>query len=128
VTSVVNRLRDHETRKEERRIVQMRSAREKAAKLSPRPAKRKLDEVELNVTPLTTSRPSRSSWKEPPPYPQMIITKPSSEMRGHTSYLTFASYYPDHIRADPEGSDYGSEGLDEVMGTMTEEEMLALGV
>ena len=94
-------------------------------------------------------------WVEPPnSLSSLVLTKPSAEMRGHTSYLTFACYYPASVRQqladqDPqkpgvtrvaklageaegekrEGSmetEFGSEGMDQVMGTLTEEEMIAL--
>ena len=84
----------------------------------------------------------------------VVLTKPSAEMRGHTSYLTFAFYHPAAIRqqlavqevskgglarlAELNGNgdavqrggsvetEFGSEGMDQVMGTLTEEEMVAL--
>jgi len=133
----------------------MRTAREKVKKQrearadpvteEPKP-KRKFDEIDLEVKPLLTTRPPRPIWTEHKGYPHLVLTKPSAEMRGHTSYLTFASYYPRDIREQlqqtkpipsriatlREGStdttEYGSEGLDEVMGTLTEDEILALGV
>lgn len=100
----------------------------------------------LSAQPPTRSTPQ---WTEPDPYPSsLILTKPASEMRGHTSYLTFATLHPLSIRtevapvaktrvdilkeemevASPTegGSEYGSEGLEEVMRTMTEEEMMSL--
>jgi tRNA (adenine57-N1/adenine58-N1)-methyltransferase len=237
VSSIQKRLFDHETRKEERRIVQMRTAREKArrqkeaARLAatenvkevdevPKESefghKRKLEEVNVDkneetddfelkkrkvdgegedngVKAPTDLPPSPSSpqaaaveaspinqkkgdlsvtngdlpslhttktrtppkWIEPPnTLSSLVLTKPPAEMRGHTSYLTFASFYPASIRQqlalqEPsrigvarvaelagegeggrrEGSvdtEFGSEGMDQVMGTLTEEEMIAL--
>ena len=89
--------------------------------------------------------PDVKTWSEPKlDLSDIVLTKPSSEMRGHTSYLTFASMYPTSIReklatqSDPTGgprmrsrapsedTEYGSEGLGEALGTMTEEEMVAL--
>lgn len=33
-------------------------------------------------------------------WPSMVLTKPSPDMRGHTSYLTFATLYPAAIREE----------------------------
>jgi tRNA (adenine57-N1/adenine58-N1)-methyltransferase len=104
----------------------------------------KLEHLQSLLASSPSTRPSLS-WTEPTPYPPTTIyTKPASEMRGHTSYLTFATLYPASIRAEAavpktrvntlkeetgtptEGSEYGSEGLEEVMRTMTEEEMMSL--
>jgi tRNA (adenine57-N1/adenine58-N1)-methyltransferase len=174
VSDIVDKLRAGEQKKEERRVQQMRTAREKAQKqkeareqaevervasgvtrddeedgAAGRLAKRKFEDVDLDITPLSIIRRARPIWSEHKGYPEgLVLTKPSPEMRGHTSYLTFASYYPQDIRqqleqtkprmsrlnalrereGSIETSDYGSEGLDEVMKSMTEEEMLALGV
>jgi tRNA (adenine57-N1/adenine58-N1)-methyltransferase len=112
-------------------------------------------------------------WTEPiSSLSTTILTKPHHEMRGHTSYLTFASLYPASIRAQiaeqgeksasrmgtPAGSvqgvrvgtprvaelvqeakagkgrvragsedtEYGSEGIDAAIGTLTEDDFLAL--
>lgn len=103
-------------------------------------------------------------WTEPTTaLPSQTLTKPSAEMRGHTSYLTFAVYYPLSIRTAlaeqgdkattrrgtpsgvarvaelvkgqaragsqdtaTEGSEYGDFTIEQVMRTMTEEEMVAL--
>ena len=77
------------------------------------------------------------------------LVRPSPEMRGHTSFLTFASMYPKELRqqisdGEPvevanhavlnsgnqlepdEITEYGSDGIDEALGTMTEEEMIAI--
>lgn len=96
----------------------------------------------------------------------LVLSKPSAEMRGHTSYLTFACFYPASIRSQlaaqqdesttasratpqrvaestnaekaasalgkvinreaSQETDYGDDGLDEVVGSMTEEELMAL--
>jgi tRNA (adenine57-N1/adenine58-N1)-methyltransferase len=109
-------------------------------------------------------------WTEPiSSLSTTILTKPHHEMRGHTSYLTFASLYPASVRAQiaeqgeklasrmgtPAGSarvgtprvaelvqeakagkgtvragsedtEYGSEGIDAAIGTLTEDDFLAL--
>jgi tRNA (adenine57-N1/adenine58-N1)-methyltransferase len=199
VTAIVERLQAHEARKEERRVLQMKTARERSAKIKEKEAKgleeagvqEKCNEKSSNNTAvgekrgaeesepteskkprldqsdkpsprvreqskiqhlqslLATPPPTRSTptWTEPEVYPSTaVLTKPSSEMRGHTSYLTFATLHPLSIRTEvapltksrvdllkekdaeetTEGSEYGSEGLEEVMRTMTEEEMLSL--
>ncbi|WVR04118.1 hypothetical protein IAU60_001117 [Kwoniella sp. DSM 27419] len=182
VSSIVDRLKRHEQRKEERRAAQMRLAREKARKLKESEAeagdgdsahadaeagsKRKHstddtanvgdDAVQIaDIEGPASTEDETPRWNEPSTQlDAAVLTKPTSEMKGHTSYLTFASYYPDSIRASlaaqeaessraatpriaqlvAEGSfragsqetEYGSDGLDEVMGTLTEEEMIAL--
>jgi tRNA (adenine57-N1/adenine58-N1)-methyltransferase len=226
ITEIVERLKSHEARKEERRVLQMKTARERSAKIREKEAGEKAEataegsksaeatevtEVEkgaegtavvgekrgaeessdatgskkprldadptpnadassntpsANRTPrardqskiehlqslLAAQPPTRTSptWTEPDPYPSsLILTKPAAEMRGHTSYLTFATLHPLAIRnevapapksrvdqlkeeevvgspTEGSGSDYGSEGLEEVMRTMTEEEMMSL--
>jgi tRNA (adenine57-N1/adenine58-N1)-methyltransferase len=209
ITSIVERLQAHESRKEERRLLQMKTAREKSAKLKEREGRADVAETDvatvgekrgaeesseateakkprldpgtlgstdspakttdaLKPTPrardqskiehlqaLLAHQPASKSniaWTEPEPYPPaLILTKPASEMRGHTSYLTFATLHPLSIRTEVEpaplvktrvdqlkeaeevasptegsGSEYGSEGLEEVMRTMTEEEMMSL--
>ncbi|WRT65378.1 uncharacterized protein IL334_002321 [Kwoniella shivajii] len=186
VSSIVNRLKAHERRKEERRAVQMRSAREKirkqkegeSAKASTSTkestelgSKRKLDdegapnngpslasvvdEGSESTIPVVETDGTSTRWSEPETQLEdVVLTKPTAEMKGHTSYLTFASYYPESIRAaiaaqetgksaaaiprlaelvaegmfraGSEETEYGSEGLDEVIGTLTEEEMIAL--
>ena len=101
-------------------------------------------------------------WVEPAVTTQdVVLSKPYHEMRGHTSYLTFASYHPLSVRQqgefgpssktrlaagkgerdmsaaaigeapggdDDDDTEYGSDGLDEVVGTLTDEEMRALMV
>lgn len=228
ITEIVGRLKDHEKRKEERRVIQMKTAREKSKKQkdvevasrkaasTPAPAsavdeskstvgegeveadevvsndvkagekrqaeettgenadtkKRRLDgQPTTNATPnlhrqrdqarleelqasleRTTTARDAIPWTEPEPYnSEIVLTKPANEMRGHTSYLTFATLYPLAIRnetapverksrvdelkesetaagtpTETSGSDYGSEGIDEALRTMTEEEMVAL--
>jgi tRNA (adenine57-N1/adenine58-N1)-methyltransferase len=235
ITEIVERLKSHEARKEERRVLQMKTARERSAKIREKAAGEKAEaateataeaaaegsksaggseategtEVEkgaesavvgekrgaeesteatgskkprldadgisnadatghpaTNRTPrardqskiehlqslLAAQPPTRTTptWTEPDPYPSsLILTKPAAEMRGHTSYLTFATLHPLAIRnevapapksrvdqlkkeevvgspTEGSGSDYGSEGLEEVMRTMTEEEMMSL--
>lgn len=109
----------------------------------------KIDQLQALLAYTPPTRPSLN-WIEPEPYPSSIIlTKPAAEMRGHTSYLTFATLHPLAIRTEVappaksrvdalrseavapsptegSGSEYGSEGLEEMMRTMTEEEMIAL--
>ena len=121
------------------------AATEPSAKPSPRA--REQSKIEHLQSLLAAPPPTRStpSWSEPEAYPSTtVLTKPASEMRGHTSYLTFATLHPLSIRTEvapltksrvdqlketeetTEGSEYGSEGLEEVMRTMTEEEMMSL--
>lgn len=116
------------------------------------PRARDQSKIEHLQSLLAAQPPTRTSptWTEPDPYPSsLILTKPAAEMRGHTSYLTFATLHPLAIRnevapaprsrvdqlkdeevvgspTEGSGSDYGSEGLEEVMRTMTEEEMMSL--
>lgn len=115
----------------------------------------RLEELQASLEQITTSHDA-IEWTEPEPYPsEIVLTKPANEMRGHTSYLTFATLYPLAIRnetapvererksrvdelkdaatetsvgtpTETGGSDYGSEGIDEALRTMTEEEMIAL--
>ncbi|WWD16829.1 hypothetical protein CI109_101261 [Kwoniella shandongensis] len=178
ISAIVDRLKGHEKRKEERRVIQMKTAREKVRKAKEAAgeieavdgdteigSKRKLMDdstatepvapsetvtaVEVKPEPSTTNGLT-SSWSEPPvSYDSVVLTRPSTEMKGHTSYLTFASFYPQSIResiaaqeshrstrvaqlqaeggrAGSQDTEYGSDGLDEVMGTLTEEEMAAL--
>jgi tRNA (adenine57-N1/adenine58-N1)-methyltransferase len=229
ITEIVERLKSHEARKEERRVLQMKTARERSAKIrekaeaateataeakaegsksveateatevekgaeesavigekrgaeesteatgskKPRleadgvanadastntpsanrtPRARDQSKIEHLQSLLAAQPPTRTTptWTEPDPYPSsLILTKPAAEMRGHTSYLTFATLHPLAIRnevapapksrvdqlkeeevvgspTEGSGSDYGSEGLEEVMRTMTEEEMMSL--
>ena len=50
--------------------------------------------------------PSKTLYNEPEVnWDSMVLTKPSPEMRGHTSYLTFATFYPASIRAQIEAQD-----------------------
>lgn len=223
ISDLVSRLKDQAVKKEERRLVQMRTAREKSRKERASraaasavidkvdndddkhkeeegaPSKRQKVEAEAGPSQqqipqtqqpsaqpqqhrrrdpeqevqslLAYSHPQQPllQWDEPTPIPPTtILTKPSPEMRGHTSYLTFASFPPALIReqlaaqslaekdksrsrlsklkkeagdtsmsssvagdvptptATETGTDYGSDGMDEVMGTLTEEEMIAL--
>lgn len=219
VSSIVSDLQAREAKKQERRILQMKTAREKsrlkklaeagaeaasstrtgdedgaAAKSGAAEAsdsldttethlegsssksdnvfgtKRKSEEVEDvheqadSVAGLEDSTAERSHanplWTEPETnLRNVVLTRPSAEMRGHTSYLTFATFYPETIRqqlaamvevptgvstpvgkrveelvggaredrAASQDTDYGSEGIDEVMGTLTEEDMMGMG-
>ncbi|WVQ83490.1 hypothetical protein IAT38_005631 [Cryptococcus sp. DSM 104549] len=126
VTSLVDELSAHEKRKEERRLVQMRTARLKAKKAKESEAaaaggeageageanqgaetgsKRKIGEAEGEVdaqaAPTSPSPPSGATplWTEPPStLSSAILTRPTNEMKGHTSYLTFALLYPQSVR------------------------------
>ncbi|WVQ62886.1 uncharacterized protein L199_001035 [Kwoniella botswanensis] len=177
VSSIVDSLKAHEKRKVERRAVQMKTAREKARRQKENRdgvsssehvepgQKRKLEEDKAEGTPSADidneeKQQERikeySAWVEPhTQLKNVVLTKPTPEMKGHTSYLTFASLYPESIRnaiaaqessksavvtprlaelvaeklagrAGSQETEYGSDGLDEVMGTLTEEEMIAL--
>jgi tRNA (adenine57-N1/adenine58-N1)-methyltransferase len=218
ITSIVSDLKAHEKRKQERRIIQMKTAREKSQKKKEDEAmvgemrsgvvedelpasagetkesdglvagtKRKHDEVredqEVSATSCTSAPTAevgasneagaddsfdRPIWTEPSTnLHQAVLTRPTPEMRGHTSYLTFAAFYPEKVRdqlaaiadvptgvsapigkktdtptakrveelaerpvegrAGSQDTDYGSEGIDEVLGTLTEEEIIAMG-
>jgi tRNA (adenine57-N1/adenine58-N1)-methyltransferase len=156
VTSIVAGLKAHEERKAERRIVQMRNAREKAARAkaaaeaaelgeggdgeetrgseAPRTGeKRKADEaveaeayadadadgqdaddvdadmgIDSTSSDSSPSKPSGSGsgsgsgWTAPPEptstLASQIMLRTQPEMRGHTSYLTFATLAPKSIR------------------------------
>lgn len=160
VTEIVDRLKEHEQRKEERRVIQMRTAREKSRKQKEaeaeaetaaapavtatdgataksgdgdpqvgdkRPAdtdaateqaggetkkprtdgdahrQRDLAKLEEMQASLAHREPTRASlaWTEPEPLSaSMVLTKPAAEMRGHTSYLTFATLHPLAIREE----------------------------
>lgn len=233
ITSVVRKMKEHETRKEQRRIIQMKTAREKAQKLKEKRAAQaaespgdvtseslgtsdpttstkrrseaddprqetkrvKLDEVNTDGVGISVPGVSVGSaaseavepikketeqeegkaerevpcaiWSEPPSVSLLfsVLTKPAAEMRGHTSYLTFASFYPSTVRqqlaaqdgkgtngadtpkagrvgelrkeaqsqsapaerAGSEETEYGDVMMDEVMGTMTEAEIMGEG-
>ncbi|EKD03910.1 hypothetical protein A1Q2_01923 [Trichosporon asahii var. asahii CBS 8904] len=149
VSSIADKLRDHERRKEERRVIQMKNARAKARAMkekaereaagAPEPSTEegKMDVSEedaINAAaaagrsartkargetepdaaePGAESAASAAGTKEEAATPakpvsgepdvawsRMTLTKPSPEMRGHTSYLTFATLYPAAIRAE----------------------------
>ena len=96
--------------------------------------------------PLSTASHSPVPRSEPiSGLSSVVLTKPAPEMRGHTSYLTFAAFHPATIRqqlavqevskrgngnvvqrGESVETEFGSEGMDQVMGTVTEEEMVAL--
>jgi tRNA (adenine57-N1/adenine58-N1)-methyltransferase len=154
VTSIVQGLKDHDQRKAERRVVQMRNAREKAARLKAQAdklaeesgkgveagtgtgtdepkigTKRKAqdddvsenadadadvdqdqDEVEAEATAAlddeidmtTPTRTNPITWT-PPVEPSstlfsQILLRTQPDMRGHTSYLTFATLPPRSVR------------------------------
>lgn len=217
VSSIVGDLKTREAKKHERRILQMKTAREKARQKKEAEAaasaskgdgdeqamdeeragkersaphqddstttsnisgtKRKLqDRTDVFADEEgTSSSPSKvdgrhseagSAAQSPPLWTEpetnlakVVLTRPSPEMRGHTSYLTFAAFYPEKIRqqlasmtdaptgvstpvlrrvdeltgegrterAASQDTDYGSEGIDEMMGTMTEEDIMGMG-
>ncbi|CAK9786663.1 tRNA methyltransferase complex GCD14 subunit [Cutaneotrichosporon oleaginosum] len=136
VSSITQRLRTHEKRKEERRVIQMRNAREKvrlakeAAEAEEVAAAGAAEGMEVDAAETSEKRKQPDSedtekeakkaraegaegaaeeapqddleglYDEPPvAWSSMVLTKPSPEMRGHTSYLTFATFYPASIRA-----------------------------
>jgi tRNA (adenine57-N1/adenine58-N1)-methyltransferase catalytic subunit len=175
----------HEKRKQERRRLQMKVAREKAkskkskiaevadkngfsdpAAASNRGVKRKDFDHRISSKPEDDGRDNGDDATLPPsdhhspgitmssePHAEYGIpsmTRPVSEMRGHTSYLTFASMYPQDIRDqmnqqfrangqltlsesaqngdihDQTGSEYGDNDLEEAMGALTEEEIIGM--
>lgn len=159
VEDAVKRLKNSERHREERRALQMRNAREKAA------LKKLEEEGRLDATAAdgdkgenrpakrtkTDNEPFTSATAEPlssGPSPPLLLSKPTPEMRGHTSYLTFARMYPLSIRkaSEPtpvvavpttlaaavpsrEGTvetQFSSGGLDQAIGTMTDDELRAL--
>ncbi|KAL1410132.1 tRNA (adenine-N(1)-)-methyltransferase catalytic subunit trm61 [Vanrija albida] len=152
VSQITQRLRDHEKRKEERRVTQMRNAREKARIQKEQLAKEEAeaqgegkDDGESMAVETTEGSAATGDKRKPSPEPlgdnesakkprtegpeaasedpvagteypteptaktiydepsvawnSMVLIKPSPEMRGHTSYLTFATLYPAEIRA-----------------------------
>jgi tRNA (adenine57-N1/adenine58-N1)-methyltransferase len=174
VTDIAADLRSHEARKQERRAIQMKTAREKAQKKREEDAaraaktaveggmgdgvdsdvedrKRKADDagdvapkrIRLDEMSTTTAPRERIQWTEPAnPFANIILSKPAYETRGHTSYLTFAALYPKAIRdqlaaqgagggkaekAKDDETEYGSDGLDEVLGNLTDGEIQAMG-
>lgn len=160
----------------------MRTAREKARKLRQAEhdggvedgqapvepgTKRKLEDVvspaeEISAPTAATTEvedekaqsAGESLWSEPASQLQTaVLTKPSLEMRGHTSYLTFATLYPASVRAAVDAqedlvaptptrvaqlaavesnragsqeTDYGNDGMEQIMGSLTEEQLIAL--
>lgn len=115
ISSVVSYLREHEQRKEERRLLQIKTAKENNRKVKGIEAddaipvmgetgsKRKLEQPSVsgsdNVAPANSPPKTNLLWTEPPnTLPSTVLTKPSPEMKGHTSYLTFAVLYPESIR------------------------------
>lgn len=176
MSSIADKLRDHERRKEERRVIQMKNARAKARAMKekaereaagvPEPAaeegkmdvseedainaaaaagEKRKDEGEGEAagpskkpkyaetaaeeaggddaedgakigqdeaaqgetehgaagTKEEAAAPAKPVSGEPDvAWSRMTLTKPSPEMRGHTSYLTFATLYPAAIRAE----------------------------
>lgn len=169
VSTITNKLREHERRKEERRTMQMRNARQKAREQKIDTAikegmtreeaeatfeeddlanaaaagsgdKRKAEgpsddgaEKKLRVDEDVTEKPSvveessnatvkpkdstdgpsaGPSSRDPEPHvawSSMVLTKPSPDMRGHTSYLTFATFYPASIRTKLAAQDIATE-------------------
>lgn len=173
VSSITERLRGHEKRKEERRIIQMRNAREKvraakeaaaAAEVEMEAAAQKdepMEEDVLNAEGAESSEkrkqpdgseeietaPAKKARTEGPSdadateqeveveveapeehsegqalpktlynepevaWSSMVLTKPSPEMRGHTSYLTFATFYPAAVRAQMQAQEGNTTAL-----------------
>ncbi|WVO14780.1 hypothetical protein L204_102418 [Cryptococcus depauperatus] len=171
ISSIVSELKEHEKRKEERRLLQIKTARENNRKAkgletsqevpveTETGLKRRLEQTK-NTEPLQrdneeiTDSPKTTSFLTEPVnvIPSTVFTKPSPEMKGHTSYLTFAAFYPESIRLDiarqrstqtatgnlraaelvwqvkekvldGQETEYGDEGLDEALGSLTEEQM-----
>ncbi|ADV25205.1 tRNA (adenine(58)-N(1))-methyltransferase catalytic subunit TRM61 [Cryptococcus gattii E566] len=115
ISSVVSYLREHEQRKEERRLLQIKTAKENNRKVKGIEAndalpvegetgtKRKLEQTSVsgpdNAAPADPHPKTNLLWTEPSnPFPTTVLTKPSPEMKGHTSYLTFAVLYPESVR------------------------------
>lgn len=104
--------------------------------------------------PKPTQQPPRRKKGDPIPY-GVMVSKPNSEVRGHTSFLVTASLPPIHLRRSTVtiagggigigggdqrgkmgGEDGGKEGVDEfdgddtmgaVLAGLSEEELMALG-
>lgn len=171
VSDITADLRSHEARKQERRAIQMKTAREKAQKKREEDAaraakaaveggmgegvesdadrKRKADDAgdaatkraRIDEVDLPSAPRERIEWAEPAnPFANIILSKPAYETRGHTSYLTFAALYPKAIRDQlaeqgvgkrsggrDDETEYGSDGLDEVLGNLTDGEIQAMG-
>lgn len=115
ISSVVSYLREHEQRKEERRLLQIKTAKENNRKVKGVEAndalpvegetgtKRKLEQPSVsgpdNAAPADPHPKTNLLWTEPSnPFPTTVLTKPSPEMKGHTSYLTFAVLYPESVQ------------------------------
>ncbi|WVN87255.1 uncharacterized protein L203_102432 [Cryptococcus depauperatus CBS 7841] len=171
ISSIVSELKEHEKRKEERRLLQIKTARENNRKAkgletsqevsveTETGLKRRLEQTK-NTEPLQrdneeiTDSPKMTAFSTEPAnvISSTVFTKPSPEMKGHTSYLTFAAFYPESIRLDiarqrsaqtatgnlraaelvwqvkekvldGQETEYGDEGLDEALGSLTEEQM-----
>lgn len=146
ISTICTDLQAHEVKKAQRRIMQMRTAREKLkAKSDAEGPKRKLDTPEAEPSKRarlsTAEQDSPNEWTAPvTPESTMhsqILLRIHPEMRGHTSYLTFATLAPKHIRdflagrtqdATPDDkteTEFADPDLDNKLGTMTEEEMMA---
>lgn len=147
VTSIADGLKEHEKRREERRVTQMRNAREKSRLLKEQEAakaaaetgelsvagdalpsgaevhgeKRKQEDSEETSTKKPRiNEPSKQDERDDDHFApgrhnepeiawsSMVLTKPSPEMRGHTSYLTFATFYPASVRAEIAAQDEAS--------------------
>lgn len=53
------------------------------------------------------SRPATTIWSEPETNVQnVVLSKPSYDTRGHTSYLTFALFYPATVRSQLSKGDH----------------------
>lgn len=111
ISSISSRLRDQEIRKEERRQFQIANARQRKVQQEAAatgqeaepPAKRpRLDESERKAVRAANpaARPVKEErWPMQVSFPAL---KPVHEIRGHTSYLTFATLYPKVIREEME--------------------------
>lgn len=65
-------------------------------------------------------KPKTTLYNEPEiSWSSMVLTKPSPEMRGHTSYLTFATFYPASIRAQMSAQEGNTTALPTRAGSPT---------
>lgn len=110
VSSVSSRLRDQEIRKEQRRQFQIANAKQRKVNeeatasgeaVEPASKRPRLDEAERRAIRAANpaARPVREERWSMQPFPAL---KPVNEIRGHTSYLTFATLYPKAIRDEME--------------------------
>lgn len=168
ISSIVKSLKTHEVKKAERRVTQMRNAREKLLRAKAgdvqeaeglegaEGVKRRAEEDPEHQAkrPRTDDYSAQDAGWTAPETPEstihsQILLRIQPEMRGHTSYLTFATLPPLHIRNvlsdkaddivraeksdketdvsdDKTVTEYADADLDDKLGTLTEEEMLAM--